>query len=122
MLQFVAVCLAGALGTGVRYGVSTWSLARFGDALPVGTLIVNLVGCFVMALVVHTPGLGANVAALRPAITAGFLGGLTTYSAFNAETMKFLDEQPLRGALYVGCTLFGCVACALLGAFVARNV
>ncbi|HEX6277279.1 MAG TPA: fluoride efflux transporter CrcB [Polyangiaceae bacterium] len=91
MDRFLLICLAGALGTGTRYLVSVWAAERFGASFPYGTLFVNLAGCFAIGFVMHV---ALNVAAFSPtlrlAITAGFLGGLTTYSSFNYETTKLL--------------------------------
>jgi CrcB protein len=91
MERFLLVCLAGALGTGARYLVSLWAAERFGTSFPYGTLFVNLAGCFAIGFVMHV---ALNAAAFSPTlrltITAGFLGGLTTYSSFNYETTKLL--------------------------------
>jgi CrcB protein len=53
MERFFWICLAGALGTGARYLIALWAAKRFGGAFPHGTLIVNLVGCFFIAAVMH---------------------------------------------------------------------
>ena len=49
MERFFWICLAGAVGTGARYLIAVWAAQRLGSAFPYGTLIVNLVGCFVIA-------------------------------------------------------------------------
>ena len=53
MERFFWICLAGAVGTGARYLIALWAAQRFGSAFPVGTLIVNLTGCFTIAAVMH---------------------------------------------------------------------
>ena len=53
MERFFWICLAGAAGTGARYLIALWAAQRFGSAFPYGTLIVNLVGCFAIAAVMH---------------------------------------------------------------------
>jgi len=53
MERFLWICLAGAAGTGTRYLIALWAAQRFGSAFPFGTLIVNLVGCFAIAAVMH---------------------------------------------------------------------
>ena len=50
MDRFFWICLAGAAGTGARYLVALWAAQRFGTAFPLGTLIVNLAGCFAIAV------------------------------------------------------------------------
>jgi CrcB protein len=87
------ICLAGAVGTGTRYLVALWAAQRLGSAFPYGTLIVNLAGCFLIAAMMHaalTFGWSAN---LRAALTIGFVGGLTTYSSCNFETMRLFEEE-----------------------------
>ena len=53
MERFLWICLAGALGTGVRYLVGVWAAQRLGASFPYGTLIVNGAGCFLIALITH---------------------------------------------------------------------
>lgn len=124
MERFFWVCLAGALGTGVRYLVGLWAGQRFGTSFPYGTLIVNITGCFFIAAVMQ---FAMSVAAfppnLRLALTTGFLGGLTTYSSFGYETTK-LAQDGARGAALVnfGVTTVACFAAVLLGSAAARLI
>ena len=121
MARFLIVCGAGALGCGARYLVNLWVGQR---AFPYATLIVNLVGSFLIALVFE---LSLRIASfppnLRLALTTGFLGGLTTYSSFNYETTALAsDGQSGRALLYVGATLIGCLVAGLLGLWLARRI
>jgi fluoride exporter len=117
------ICLAGAAGTGTRYLLALWAAQRLGSAFPYGTLIVNLAGCFVIAALMHaalTFGWSPN---LRAALTIGFVGGLTTYSSFNYETMRLFEEgAPATAVLNLGLTLFGCFLAGWLGLVAAREV
>jgi fluoride ion exporter CrcB/FEX len=47
------ICLAGAVGTGTRYLVALWAAQRLGSVFPYGTLIANLAGCFLIAVMMH---------------------------------------------------------------------
>jgi fluoride ion exporter CrcB/FEX len=47
------ICLAGAAGTGTRYLIALWAAQRFGSSFPYGTLIVNVTGCFLIALIMQ---------------------------------------------------------------------
>jgi CrcB protein len=112
MERFVWICIGGAAGTGARYLIALWAAQRFGSGFPYGTLIVNLVGCFAIAGVLHAAAALSWSATLRSAITIGFIGGLTTYSSFNYETTRLLEE----GA--VGAAMVNALA-TILGAFMA---
>ena len=92
-MGFVAVGAGAALGAWGR-----WALGlAFNPALaflPLGTLLANLVGGYLMGLAVGLFALGHVVSAeWRLFITTGFLGGLTTFSAFSAEAVGMLSEQ-----------------------------
>lgn len=71
-----------------------------GSAFPYGTLVVNLSGCFAIAAVMHAALTLGWPPTVRAAATIGFIGGLTTYSSFNYETMRRLRcggyRHPLR--------------------------
>jgi CrcB protein len=124
MDRFLLVFLGGGLGSALRYGVGLACARAFGTAFPLGTLVVNLTGCFAMGLLMQLVAGGANLApGLRLALTTGFLGGLTTYSSFNHETTK-LFESGARGAalVNVAVTLIGCGLAGLAGAVLARRV
>ena len=68
MGRLVTVCVGGALGSGARYLVATWAAKAFGPGLPMGTILVNLVGSFLIAVVV---GLVARTAVLAR-VRSGF--------------------------------------------------
>ena len=118
------ICLAGALGTGTRYLVGVWAERRLAGGFPYATLVVNLAGCFLMAFVMHVALEAATFNSnLRVALTTGFLGGLTTYSAFNYETSRLFDAGAARTAVVnVGVTLVGCFVLGLLGLALARRL
>lgn len=121
MERLVWICLAGAVGTGARYLIALWAAQRFGTAFPYGTLIVNVVGCFAIAAVMQAAMTLSWPPTLRSAITIGFIGGLTTYSSFNYETSRLLEEGAAGPAmLNVAGTLFGGFAAGWLGMLSTR--
>ncbi|MCA1586859.1 MAG: fluoride efflux transporter CrcB [Acidobacteria bacterium] len=123
MERFLWICLAGAAGTGARYLVALWAAQRFGSAFPYGTLIVNLVGCFAIAAVMHAALRLSWSPTVRSAITIGFIGGLTTYSSFNYETTRLLEESALGpAALNAVATIVGAFAAGWLGMLCAREL
>lgn len=123
MEHFLWICAAGAAGTGTRYLVSLWAFARFGATFPAGTLLVNLAGCFLMAVLVDVAVRSHWSDTARLAVTTGYLGGLTTYSSFNFETMALLQAGAVTTAgFYAAATFAGGFAAGLAGLWVARNL
>lgn len=90
-LKLVCVGLGGALGSIARYVLGDVVQGRLGPQFPYGTLAVNLLGsfglAFLMALGTQSEVLTPNV---RLGLTAGVMGGFTTYSTFSYETMRQL--------------------------------
>lgn len=109
MKEFFWVCLGGAAGTGARYLVSVASLHFLGARFPWGTLAVNVIGSFVMG-VLMARGLPDS---LRVPLTTGVLGGFTTYSAFNYELTQ--DGFGRKAALYLAVTVVTCLAAGFAG-------
>ena len=122
MARFFWICLGGAVGTGARYLLSGWLLRVAGAAFPWGTLTVNILGSFVLGLLMEvsrTTGLPSPT--LRLALTTGLLGGFTTYSSFNYETLRLFQEDAwLLGALNLGGTVAACLIAGVLGLFAGR--
>jgi CrcB protein len=122
MSRFLLVSLGGAIGSGARYLVSTWAQGWLGSAFPAGTLAVNVLGSFLICVVMHL-ALTANLIGtdLRFFLTTGVLGGFTTYSAFGHETLQFAREGSyLMAMLYVAVTLVLGLAAGLAGIAVGR--
>ena len=124
MDRFLWICFAGALGTATRYLVGLWAGRALGTAFPFGTLIVNIVGCFLIALVMQ---ISLSTTLLSPTVrltlTTGFMGGLTTYSSFNYETTRLLQEGAWgTGVLNVALTTSVCFVAGLLGMLLARKL
>lgn len=124
MERFLVVCGAGAAGCGARYLISLWAAKRLGTAFPYGTLIVNIVGSFLIAIVLEVSTRAASFPPnLRLALTTGFLGGLTTYSSFNYETTTLMTSgSAARGLLNIGVTLIACLVSGYLGLLLGRRI
>ena len=122
MERFFWICLAGAAGAGARYLIVLWTAQRFGSAFPYGTLLVNLIGCFAIAGLMHAALTLGWSPTLRAALTIGFIGGLTTYSSFNYETMRLFSEgAPAAAAANAALTMVGGLAAGWLGVLTARE-
>lgn len=120
MLRLLLVCAGGALGSGARYLVSTWAARQLGADFPRGTVLVNVTGSFVLALVFGLPGEALSAEA-RLFLGAGVLGGYTTYSSFNYETLALLERgSPGLALANVLLTVAACLVAGLLGLVVGR--
>jgi CrcB protein len=125
-MRLVWLMVFGALGTLARYGVNQWVQAWFPRAattFPWATLSVNVVGSFVLSVIVFLALEGRVSQDTRIALGTGFCGAFTTYSTFALET----DALIARGAwfeagLYVLGNLVLGFAAVLLGRFVAQAV
>jgi len=122
MSRVLLVAVGGALGSVARYGVGVAAPRVLGSAFPWGTLLVNVVGSFLIALVMH---LAVATAAISPSarlfLTTGVMGGFTTYSSFNYETLNLVGER-LWGvaALNIAVTVVGCLVAGVLGQTAGR--
>jgi CrcB protein len=116
------VAVGGALGSIARYGVQALAAQLLGPAFPWGTLLVNLSGSFLIALVMHVALTGTAVSLeLRILLTTGILGGFTTYSSFNYETLALLNQRAYGLAgLNAAATVLGCLVAGVLGLAAGR--
>ena len=123
MERFLWICLAGAAGTGTRYLIALWAAHRFGSSFPFGTLVVNLVGCFAIAALMHAAGSLSWSPTVRSAIAIGFIGGLTTYSSFNYETTRLIEEGAAGAAVFnATATIVGAFVAGWMGMVCARQL
>ncbi len=135
--DFLLVALGGGLGALTRYGIGLATQHILGKSFPWGTLVANVLGCLLVGIVgqrvlyLAPPAEGDLTHAdpgaahfLRVAIMVGFLGGLTTFSAFGWETMSRLVEknsmQQLLGVINIGANLLLGLAAVWVGVQVAR--
>ncbi len=122
MERLVWVCVGSAAGGGARYLVSGWALNAFGPSFPYGTLVVNLLGSFLIAGLmfagIEAAAMPANV---RIALTTGAMGGFTTYSTFSFETLGYLQDGAWATAIInVTVTVVGCLVACWMGRIGAR--
>ena len=112
---------AGGAGCVARYLVA---LAIGRRDFPYATLIVNLVGSFLIAFILELALLRKDIPAnLQLALTTGFMGGFTTYSSFNFEsTQLVIDGHAARGIVNICATLVGALGAGLLGLWLARRI
>ena len=123
MTRLFWVVAAGGVGSGVRYLVGLWAADRFGQSFPYGTVIVNLSGCLLIGAVWQAAAAQSWNPDVRITVITGFLGGFTTYSAFNQETLQLLQSGATGAAMAnIAVTLIGGLAAGWLGVVVARQL
>ena len=115
------VALGGAIGAALRYLTNVSALRLFGTGFPVATLVVNVVGSFLMGvLVVVLARKGGNH--LAPFLMTGILGGFTTFSAFSLDALKLWQAgQGGQALLYVGASVILSLGAVALGASLAKG-
>jgi CrcB protein len=118
------VGLFGGVGSLARYLLSVAVQRQAGATFPVGTLVVNVAGSLAMGLVVGIfAARGAEGSSWRVAMTTGFMGGFTTFSAFAYETWVLLERRSFVAAgLNVGATLTVCVLGCAGGLWLGRTL
>ncbi|WP_221039748.1 fluoride efflux transporter CrcB [Gelria sp. Kuro-4] len=110
----LGIALGGSLGALARYFLSLWIQNLFGDGFPIGTLVINVSGAFVLGFV-YVLSLESSLNPVwRNGLTVGFLGAFTTFSTFALETFLLIQE-----GLFLNATLnvIITVILGLLGAF-----
>ncbi|MCB1587750.1 MAG: fluoride efflux transporter CrcB [Xanthomonadales bacterium] len=121
-LALLVVFLGAGCGACLRYGLGLW-LNPLWTTLPLGTLCANLLGGFLVGCAVQGLALTGAAPLWRLALVTGFLGGLTTFSAFSAEVAEVLERgHLLQAGLIAGSHLIGSLALTLLGFGLARWV
>ena len=122
MTRTALVALGGLLGSVGRYWLSGFVQRLDGTEFPLGTLTVNVIGSFAVALImvlsVERGTIGPNA---RTFLTIGVCGGFTTMSTFSYETLALVRDGELGlAALNAGATVGSCFAAAWFGAMVGR--
>jgi CrcB protein len=118
-VPLVEIAIGGAAGAVARYLVDGWVSQRSGGSFPLGTLVVNLSGTFILGLLA-TLAVERSVlpAVIRPALMIGFLGAYTTFSTWMLESWRLTEQGAWLGAAanIGGSVVLGVVA---LGAGIA---
>ena len=98
-MNILLVALGGAMGAITRYLITSFSDNLLYYQLPLGTLIVNILGCFAAGCVVGS--FGTKVTDLYLFFVIGFLGSFTTMSAFSLQTMELYQGNNVLGLIYI---------------------
>lgn len=106
--QIILVGLGGGIGSILRFLTSALTLKYYSDSFPFPTFIVNLIGCFIIGLLIGS--LGQNIQAnqnLKFLFITGFCGGYTTFSAFAEENLTLIQNNNYWTAImYIVLSVF----------------
>ncbi|HUQ18949.1 MAG TPA: fluoride efflux transporter CrcB [Gemmatimonadaceae bacterium] len=121
LIGYVAV--GSALGGVCRLLMTAFVQQRIGSAFPLGTMLVNITGSFLLGFIVrYSLGAPAVTPEIRALLTTGFCGGFTTFSAYSFETASLLEEgQYGRAGLYVVASVLLSVLATFAGFAVAPS-
>jgi CrcB protein len=114
---YLWVAVGGAIGSVARYALANAMTLAVGAAFPWGTLLINIIGSFVISFFGVLTGMNARFpmpAEARIFVTVGLCGGFTTFSAFSLQTVELARTgHPVRAVLYVAASAALCIiACA----------
>lgn len=124
MREILYIAVAGGLGALGRYSISGLAQRIFGDAFPYGTLVVNILGSFLLGFVMqasmNTDLFPRN---LRLAVTIGFLGAFTTFSTFSYETLGYIEDGAwLTAGLNILTNVVPGIVAVFLGILLGRTL
>lgn len=118
-LLFLVLSLAGGMGAALRFLLDGVIRARFTSSLPLGTLVINVSGSFVLGLITALATTGVVDPMLQAVIGIGLLGGYTTFSTASVETVRLAQSGRVGAAFVNGVgMLMLAVAAALAGLWV----
>ena len=123
MIDLLAVGLGGFLGAITRHKISLWFVHNFSNSFPFATLLVNCIGCFIIGFMLYFTSNSISLSVqMKRFIITGFLGSLTTFSAFGYATYDlFKNNEPyLAGLNIAGNIIIGLISVGA-GHFIAKS-
>jgi len=122
MIWYIA--FGSAVGGVSRYLLGGYLQRLTGGTFPMGTLLINVTGSFLLGLISRYALDSAAISAeVRALLTIGFCGGYTTFSTFSLEAVRLLEDGDYRRAgLYVGLSVLLSLAGAIVGITAAKEL
>ncbi len=118
----IQVALGGAIGASARYLTSVGAMRMMGPGFPWGTLAVNIIGSFLMGVLVVTLA-HKDATRMAPFLMTGVLGGFTTFSAFSLDAMAIFERgQTALAAWYIAASVLLSLGAIILAMFLTRGV
>jgi len=124
MIQALAVATGGALGAMMRHFSVVFAVRLWGDGFPYGTLAVNVLGSFIIGVLLEAMALKWQVSQeMRGFLVTGILGGFTTFSAFSFDFFKLAEtHQAVAAGVYLTASVGLSLAAVFAGVFLMRGV
>ena len=124
MYRGLLVFIGGGIGAVFRYLLAGWIYEVVGTDFPYGTLVVNVIGCFVIGLFMTIAEDRFLISpSLRILVAVGIIGGFTTFSTFNFETLELLkDGTVVLAMLNIGASIVLGLSAAWIGSIVGRAI
>lgn len=125
MTKLIVIGVGGFIGAIARYGISGWATKWSADSpFPYGTLAVNLIGCFLIGIIMTLVEDGRLFSPqMRLFVTVGVLGSLTTFSTFGFETIELLRAGSMRFLLLnIGANVVLGLVAVMLGRIAVRVI
>ncbi|OYV35590.1 MAG: hypothetical protein B7Z81_08530 [Acidocella sp. 20-61-6] len=125
-MAYLWVALGGAIGTVLRFWLGNAMALALGTEFPWGTLLINVVGSFVISFFGMLTGTSQRFAVpyeARVMVTVGLCGGFTTFSSFSLQTVELARTgQAGRAAIYVGASVILCLIACYIGLITATAI
>ena len=121
-MKLAAVMLGGAFGAAARFWLSALPHRYFKGDFPVGTLLVNVIGCLLIGVLFVSAEKQLLPTALQPLLITGFLGALTTFSTFSLDQLILIEKGRVGVAIaYLVLSIALGLASVFAGAALART-
>jgi fluoride exporter len=121
LIKYLMIAVGGAAGAITRYAVGNYIGGRYGFRFPYGTLMINVTGSFVVGFSMALFARGAASPYWRYLIPIGFIGAYTTFSAFEYETLRAIQDGQLgTGLLNVAVSILSGFAAVWIGDLLGR--
>jgi CrcB protein len=126
MFAYLWIAIGSALGGMARYWCSGVAAVLIGETFPWGTLIVNVVGSFIIGFFATLTGPGGRIyvgTAASQFVTIGFCGGFTTFSSFSLQTLNLVsDGEWLRAGANIAGSVTLCLVAVWAGYLLAASL
>jgi CrcB protein len=124
VFRSLLVFIGGGMGAMFRYLLAGWIYRVIGSDFPYGTLVVNILGCFVIGLFLTMAEDRFLISpSVRTFVAVGVIGGFTTFSTFNFETLELLKDGAISLALLnIGASVGIGLSATWVGAIIGRII